>query len=358
MTLMREADVIDLRSDTVTKPTPAMLEAVRNATFGDHGYLEDETTLELEGECANLFSKEAALFLPSGTMANQVALRCHTIPGDEIILEHNYHINYFEAGPTADLAKVYPNVIITNDGILRAEDIEEALFNKSRTKVGSQAKLVCLENTINSCGGRIFPLETMAQVFALTRQAELAVHLDGARILNACAATGIEPSSYACYTDSLTLCFSKGLGAPFGSILIGTRELIEKARRYCKWYGGGMHQSGFMAAAALHALRHHRHQLACDNRHAKYLAELLAGLNLLGIDPAGVETNIVLMDTQQMSVSSTAFSELAKAKGVLLYPWSRTIVRAVTHRDVTHPDIEEAGRRLRDVVGALHERCQ
>ncbi len=350
--------VIDLRSDTVTKPSPAMLAAMSGASLGDNGYLEDASTNELEQYCATLFGKEAAIFLPSGTMANQLALRCFTAPGDEIIVDRSYHIIFFEAGPTADLAKVYPNVIVTPDGILTAERVDEALHNKARTRYGTHAKLLCLENPINGCGGRITPLATMSQVFEFAKRNGLAVHLDGARLLNACAATGIGPATYGQYTDSLMVCLSKGLGAPFGSMLMSSADVIDRARRYCKWYGGGMHQSGPMAAAALHALRFNREQLAIDNENARYLAGLLQGIELLSIDAATVDTNIVLMDISSLAHSAAELVEHARTHGLLLYPWSRKSVRAVTHRDVSRVDLEEAARRLRRVIGELRERAK
>ncbi|TAK72686.1 MAG: aminotransferase class I/II-fold pyridoxal phosphate-dependent enzyme [Gammaproteobacteria bacterium] len=339
---MSRLKIIDLRSDTVTKPDDAMRGVIMNAIVGDHGYEEDETTLELEKYCANLFNKEAALFMPSGTMSNQIAIRCYTNPGDEIILDASYHINYFEAGPTVDLGKVYLNLCNTDDGVLRISDIEKAFLNKHRSALYNYPTLICLENTINTYGGKIFPFEILKEIFEYSRDQQLPIHIDGARILNACAATGIAPQAYAAYCDSITICFSKGLGAPFGSILMGTQSLIANANKFRKWYGGGMHQSGFMAAAALHAIKHNISSLALDNNHAKLLALLLKDNHFLNVSPENVDTNIVMLDTSRLKVEAVDFIQMAKKEGLLLYPWSKYMARAVTHKNIDEIDIRNA----------------
>lgn len=341
--------IIDLRSDTVTKPCKGMLDAMAQASSGDEGYYEDDSTLELESYCAQLFGKEAALFMISGTMSNQVAIRCYTQPGDEIILDKSYHINYFEAGPTVDLGHVYLNLCHTTDGLMRVIDIEKALIDKSRSEIGNEAKLICLENTINTFSGKIYPFEEIQKIFEFSRKYNLAVHLDGARLLNACATTKIAPRNYAQYTDSLTICFSKGLGAPFGSILMSTTQIIEKARKYRKWYGGGLHQSGYMAAAALYAIKNNCLQLEEDNHNAKLLANLLQQ-DSLGIDVPIVDTNIVMLNLERLGIKSNDFLPIALAQSISLYRWSLYCVRAVTHKGITTHDIYCAADTLKKII--------
>jgi threonine aldolase len=350
---MKNNKLIDLRSDTVTLANEEMRAAIYTAKIGDHNYDEDETTLELEAYCADLFGVEAALFMVSGTMSNQIALRCFTKPGEEVILDSSYHIHYFEAGPTVDLAKVHLNLCSTKDGVLRVEDISQAFNNKHRSAYYSIPTLVCLENTINAYGGRIFPLAELMDVYHFCKQKKLNVHLDGARLLNACAATGISPSKYAKLSDSLTICFSKGLGAPFGSILMGSRSFIDEAAKYKKWYGGGMHQSGFMAAAALYAIKHNTSRLADDNHNAKRLAYLLSESILPTLKADDVQTNIVIFDVTALNVSAKEFVALARNYNILLYPWGESHVRAVTHLNITENDIEDVVLRLQQLASGL-----
>lgn len=346
--------LIDLRSDTVTKPTSAMLNAIMHSSSGDHGYYEDEITLELENFCAVLFKKQAALFMPSGTMSNQIAIRCWTQPGDEIILDQSYHINYFEAGPTTDLGKVYLNLTSSKDGIMRPKHIKQALNNKSRSEISNEAKLICLENTINTFGGKIYPIYELKKIFEFSNQHNLFIHLDGARLLNACAASGILPSEYSQYVDSLTICFSKGLGAPYGSILMGSHEFIRKAKKYCKWYGGGLHQSGYMAAAALYAITHNQNQLQHDNENAKLLAKLLSKNDYYSVYPKNVETNIVMLHLNKLGLTSDYFLNIVKNYNILLYPWSKYTVRAVTHLGISKENIHETAYCLDNIAANIN----
>ncbi|OGT05834.1 MAG: hypothetical protein A2103_01020 [Gammaproteobacteria bacterium GWF2_41_13] len=338
--------MIDLRSDTVTSPSPEMREAIYTAKVGDHGYGDDKTTIELEAYCADLFGKESALLMTSGTMSDQIAIRCYTQPGDEIVLDRSYHINYFQAGPSTDLGKVLLNLCDAEGGILTPEDIEEAITGKYRGELFNRATLLCLENTINGYGGRIFPLENLKKIFTYAGMKGLPVHMDGERFLNACIATKISPREYAKYTDSISTSFSKGLGAPFGSILMGSRSLIQKAAKYRKWYGGALHQSGFMAAAAMYAIQNNVQRLEVDHRNARLLAVLLGAEDYFDIDLQVVETNMVMLSTKKLNLESSHFVDLCRNEGVLLYPWSQYTVRAVSHLDVSEKDIAVAAEKI------------
>ncbi len=352
---MESEKLIDLRSDTVTQATIEMRTAIYHAKIGDHGYEEDEETLALEDYCAKLFGKQAAMFISSGTMSNQVAIRCYTKPGDEIILDTSYHINYFEAGPTVDLGKVYLNLCHTHDGILTVESIKQAIANKHRSQLYNQPTLICVENTINTFGGKIFPLNALKKIYHFAKEKNLPIHMDGARLLNACVATSVTPLEYASYADSVTLCFSKGLGAPYGSILVGTQRFIAEAKKFRKWYGGGLHQSGFMAAAALYAIQHNIKQLAIDHQLAKMFAALINEINVIRVDLEKVETNIIMFDISKLKMDANDFTKIMKLNNVLLYPWSKHIVRAVTHRGHTEQNITYAAIQISKICEKLEK---
>lgn len=340
--------IIDLRSDTLTIPSKDMLAAIFEASLGDDGYNEDYSTNSLQTFCADYFCKEAALFMPSGTMSNQVAIRCWTQPGDEIILDDTYHINYFEAGTTVDLGKVHLNLCRTSDGIIRTNDLLDAIENKHRSTLSSHSTLLCLENTINTLSGKIYPLENMRDIYICAKKNNINVHLDGARLLNACAALNIHASEYSRYADSLTICFSKGLGAPFGSILMGKKEFIHTARKYRKWYGGGLHQSGLMASAALFSMKNNISRLNQDHENALELARILQFCPGIKINTESVETNIVMFDISETGMNSADFIDaLKKETGILLYSWSRYKVRAVTSLNVSLSDIIIAGNKIK-----------
>jgi threonine aldolase len=283
---------IDLRSDTITRPTPAMREAMAAAEVGDDVFGDDPTVAMLEARVAERLGKESALFTPSGTMANQLALRVHTEPGDEVILDGNAHIFYYESGGPAALAGVTCRCLPGTRGIFTAAALEVVL--RPADQHFPPTKLVCLENTHNRGGGKIWPLEYVRGIRALTRARGIRLHLDGARLWNAAVARGVSERELAEDFDSVSVCFSKGLGAPVGSALCGSREMIQRARRFRKMYGGGMRQAGIIAAGALHALEHHRERLAEDHANARALAEGLSGLPGIELDPVSVETNIVL----------------------------------------------------------------
>lgn len=330
--------VIDLRSDTVTKPTPAMREAMARAEVGDDVLGDDPTVKELEAETAAVLGKEAAVFTASGTMANQLALRSHTEPGDEIVVEANAHVYYYEGGAPAALSGVMCRCLEGRRGIFTAADLEAAL--RPADAHFPRTRLVCMENTHNRGGGKIWSLEEVRSVAATARKHGLQLHLDGARLWNAAVASGIPERDYAAPFDTVSVCFSKGLGAPVGSALVGSRSLIDRARRFRKMFGGGMRQAGIIAAGALFALRHHRERLAEDHTNARRLAAGLANIQGLEAAPADVETNMVRFRVQLMPAREMV--EQLRARGVLVLPVGPDTIRAVTNLMVTAEDIEAA----------------
>ncbi len=331
--------MIDLRSDTVTLPCDTMLKMMCEAKLGDDFYKDDQSTNDLEHYCADFFGKEAALFMSTGTLANQIAIRSHTVPGDDVIIDATYHINYYESASTADLAKVALNTVRSPNGILDINCVEDAISSKNRSSVSNHVSLICVENTINHHAGKIFPLDVLKKLYNFALEKKIKVHLDGARLLNACVATGISVKAYTENTDSLMVSFNKGLGAPFGAILLGTKEFIHKAQKYRKWYGGGLHQSGLMASTALFALKNNIKQLTVDHRNARILAKQLSGYREFTLVTQEIDTNIIMFSMHKIGMSSIDFVNMAKAAGVLLYPWDRYTVRAVTHKNVTENDI-------------------
>jgi len=338
--------MIDLRSDTVTRPTAAMRRAMAEAPVGDDVFGDDPTVLALERRVADILGKEAAAYMPSGTMSNQVALRTHTEPGDEIILEATAHSYFYESGGPAALSGLMCRLIEGERGLFTAAQVRAVL--RPRNQHFPPTQLVCIENTHNRGGGTIWPLERIAEVSAAAREAGLAMHLDGARLWNATAATGIPEREYARHFDSASVCFSKGLGAPIGSALAGTAAFIDRARRFRKMFGGGMRQAGIVAAGALYALEHHRQRLAEDHANARLLAGGIARLPGIEIDPAAVETNIVIFRSTAMPAET--LSARLKGAGVWLLPRDAESLRAVTHLDVSHAEIEEAIAVFRQVV--------
>jgi threonine aldolase len=330
---------IDCRSDTLTLPTQEMRNVIFNAKVGDQGYAEDEITISLEKYCAEYFGKEDALFMCSGTMADQVSLRTWTKSGDEVIIDSSYHINYFQAGPSTDLAKILLTTCSTVDGIIHVDDIERAIRARIRGPLFNKPGLISLENTINGHGGAIFPLDALKEIYTYANQLKIPVHIDGERFLNACVATGITAKEYARYTDSITTSFSKGLGAPFGSILMGSKEFIQKAKKYRRWYGGSLHQSGFMAAAALYAIKNNVNRLSIDHENARLLYSLLNKDIPTNIKLNPVETNMVTFSVKNLNMSAYDFTERCREMRVLLYPWSEYTVRAVFSSNINSNEI-------------------
>lgn len=338
---------IDLRSDTVTKPSTAMREAMAKAEVGDDVFGEDPTVNRLQEQAARLLGKEAALFVPSGTMANQLAVRLHTKPGDEIIVEAGAHIVRYESGAAAGLSGVQTCMLQGNRGVLEAEQIEAAI--RPADYHNPPTTLICLENTHNRGGGTVYPLETMAAIRKIAVEHGIAMHLDGARLFNAMVATGIPVAEYARHFDTVSFCLSKGLGAPVGSLLCADRARVTALRRLRKMFGGGMRQAGILAAAGLYALEHNVSRLSEDHAHAKRLAAALAELPAVRIDPAHVETNIVVFDIAETGRPASELVAALKAEGLLVVPFTSTTLRAVTHLDVTSQQIEEACGILRNL---------
>jgi len=333
--------VIDLRSDTVTRPTPEMRRAMAAAEVGDDVYGEDPSVRALEERVADLLGKERALFVPSGTMSNQIALLVHTRPGDEVVIGEGAHCAWYESGAGAALAGVQ-FAIAGSGGLFDAGALDAAV--KPRAYYHPRTSLVCVENTHNRSGGRLFPLPLVKEVAERARRHELALHLDGARLWNARAATGISEREWAAPFDTVNVCFSKGLGAPVGSALAGSGPLIQAAHRFRKMLGGGMRQAGILASAALFALEHHRERLVEDHRAAHAFAEIVAGARGAKVDLANVETNIVAIRLERAAADSVARS--AQAAGVLLNTTGPASLRAVTHLDVSFEQAVLAAHKL------------
>ena len=323
-----------------------MREAMANAEVGDDVYGEDPTARTLEQEVAALLGKEAALFVPSGTMSNQIALLVQTRPGDEVILGRAAHMAFYESGAGAALAGVQFASVGSN-GLFTADEMLSAV--KPERDYHPRTQLVALENTHNSAGGRVFPERDVLAIAAAARELGLKLHLDGARLWNAAVAMGVEPARLASPFDTVSVCFSKGLGAPVGSALVGSHQVIRAARRFRKMLGGGMRQVGVLAAGALYALRHQRARLELDHDHARLLAASLSELPALETDPSAVETNIVLVRTLDESAESVA-KRLAQVS-VLVAPFASHTLRFVTHLDLTREDVLDAAQRIRNALG-------
>lgn len=339
--------MIDLRSDTVTRPTPGMREAMQSAEVGDDVFGEDPTVNRLEGRVAALLGKEAALFVPSGTMSNQIAVKAHTRPGDELLCDANCHIYVYEAGGPAVLSGVTCRTIDGEHGILDVSQLEDKVRPMDDHMV--RTRLVCLENTHNRGGGRIYPLEKIRAIRAWAKRHHLAVHLDGARLWNAIVATGIPAATWAAEFDTVSVCFSKGLGAPVGSALVGPKEFVAGARRIRKLFGGGMRQAGVLAAAALYALDHHVERLAEDHRNAQVIAEAVAqapGLRL----PGEVQTNLIFFEIDPALGTAADLVRKLAEQGVGVLATGPQTIRAVTHLDVSASQSERAAAAVRQAV--------
>jgi threonine aldolase len=341
-------DLVDLRSDTVTKPSPGMRKAMAEAEVGDDVFHEDPSVNRLEETVAALFDKEAALYVASGTMANQLAIRAQTHHGDEIIMERTSHPFNSEAGALAALAGVQVNLIGGKQGIIDVEQIRAAV--RTPNVHHAPTALICLENTHNRGGGSIWPLDKIRAIREFARSVSVPMHLDGARLMNACVATGLRPKDYAQYFDSCTLCLSKGLGAPVGSLVIGSKEFVTRAHRFRKQFGGGMRQAGILAAAGSYALEHNVERLAEDHLNAKRLARGIAEIDGLGIDANAVETNILYFHVRKPGLTVPMLLERLKSEGVLLLGTGPQSIRAVTHLDVSKEGMDRAVEVLRKVV--------
>lgn len=338
---------VDLRSDTVTRPSEGMREAMARAEVGDDWYGEDPTVNRLQEEVAARLGKEEALFLPSGTMANQVALRAHCRHGDDVLVGEESHQQWHENGGSGALAGVQLTAM-AKGGLFTAADVEAAC--KPANGLYPPTRLLCVENTHNRGGGRVWPEAQLFEVCAAARRLGLALHLDGARLWNAQAASGIPAARLAGPFDTVAVSLSKGLGAPVGSLLCGARELIQRARRYRQMYGGGMRQAGVLAAAGLHALEYNLGRLAEDHARARRLSECLAALPSVRLG-APVETNIVVFDVLPPLPEAAELVARLRAEGVLLNAFGRRRLRAVTHLDVSDEGCRRACAVLAAVLG-------
>ncbi len=342
-------DMIDLRSDTVTKPSPAMREAMARAPVGDDVYGEDPTVNRLQEMVADLLGKTAAIFVPSGTMANQLSIRAQTQPGQEVIVEGTAHIVRYEQGAAAALAGVQLHWVRGERGLVTAEQIETAIRPKDTHTIPTA--LICLENTHNSGGGSIYPVGAIEAIQSVAQRHGIPMHLDGARLFNAVVATGIPAADYARHFETVSVCLSKGLGAPVGS-LIATSDatLLDKLRRFRRMYGGAMRQAGILAAAGIYALEHNIARLKEDHSHATRLAEVLQTIPSVSLSRAHVETNIIVFEVKDNGRSPAQLVTDLKQAGVLVNAVGARRFRAVTHLDISGEDIEEAGHLFSTVL--------
>jgi threonine aldolase len=342
---------IDLRSDTVTRPTPGMRAAIQAAEVGDDVFNEDPTVNRLQEKLAAVLGKEAALYVPSGTMSNQTCIKAHTQPGDELICETTCHIYNFEAGGPAMLSGVTCRTIEGDYGILDVSQLEGKIRPVNDHLV--RTRLVCLENTHNRGGGRIYPLDKIKAISAWAHANGLVMHLDGARLFNAVVATGIPAAQWAQHFDSVSVCFSKGLGAPIGSALAGPRDFITRARRVRKVLGGSMRQAGVAAAGALYALENHVSRLAEDHKHAQVIAAAIADTPGLRLDPPDVQTNIIFFEVDSELGTSRDVAATLKQRGILVQTPGPHVMRACTHLDVSAAQAERAAEAIRQAVPRL-----
>jgi threonine aldolase len=332
--------MIDLRSDTVTRPTPAMLESMMSAPVGDDVIDIDPTVVKLQDLTADSLGKEAAIFMPSGTMTNQIALRVHCSPGDEFLCEAECHIYNYEQGAFAQLSGLVARTIPGKCGVFDVGELEGMVRPENEHMV--RTRLLCLENTSNRGGGSVFPQRKVTSIGRWAKEHGLLLHLDGARLFNAAVASGLSLKELSEPFDSVSVCFSKGLGAPVGSCLAGSREFVARARRARKLFGGGMRQAGIIAAGALYALEHHVGRLAEDHANAKQLAEAVRavpGLRLLGDE---VETNIVIFRIDPAMGTAASFAGMLRDLGVHVFAFGPQSIRMVTHMDVDRSSIQMA----------------
>jgi threonine aldolase len=328
--------MIDLRSDTVTKPTPEMLKAMAEAEVGDDVFGEDPTVNAFEQKMAQLFGMEAGLFVPSGTMSNQLCLHVLTRPGDEVIIDETGHVFNYETGAAAHLSSIQLRPLKGENGKLNRERIEPAL--RPKNDWDPHTRVIALENTTNKGGGAFYTKEELIEISNLADRHQLFLHLDGARIWNAITASGIEPEFFGTIADTISICFSKGLGAPVGSMMLSSNENIKQARRMRKMLGGGMRQIGLLAAAADFAVEHHWPLLERDHANAKKFAEAVSKNPLFEIDPSSVFTNIVLFDVKSGSAES-ALQKFADA-GIGMVPFGPKTIRATFHFQIADVDME------------------
>jgi threonine aldolase len=342
---------IDLRSDTVTRPTPAMRAAMAAAEVGDDVFGDDPTVRQLEEQVAAMLGKEAALYVPSGTMGNQLGLRVHCHAGDEFLCEANCHILCYEQGAYAQLFGLAAQPVEGDHGVLQVEQLMDRI--RPANDHCLRTRLVCLENTHNRGAGRIQPYDSVAEICGWAAENGLARHLDGARLFNAVVATGVPAADWASHFDTASVCFSKGLGAPVGSALCGPADLIRHARRHRKALGGGMRQAGIIAAGALYALEHNIERLADDHANARILAESVRATPGLKLDPEIIDTNIVIFELDPELGTAAAFCARLRDEGVWMNPTAAQRIRAVTHLDVSRERVQHASQVLHTIAAEV-----
>ncbi|MGI9515555.1 MAG: low-specificity L-threonine aldolase [Pirellulaceae bacterium] len=340
--------MIDLRSDTVTRPSEAMRAAMAAAPVNDDVIDVDPTVERLQCMIAELLGKEAAMFMPSGTMTNQVAVRLHCRPGDELLCEAGCHIYNYEQGGFAQLSGIVAHPVQGKDNVMTLKQLEGLV--KPDNEHALRTRLVCLENTHNRGGGRILPIENVESICNWARQQGLVTHLDGARLFNAVVASGFSAEQWARGFDTISICFSKGLGAPVGSALVGSRDMIHDMRRHRKLFGGGMRQSGIIAAGAVYALENNIERLEQDHHAAQTIAHAVQQCDNLSLEPEQVDTNIVIFRVHSDNVSASDFCERLYEQGVWMLPFSKVHVRACTHLDVTMDDCLHAGQAIQQTA--------
>jgi threonine aldolase len=342
---------IDLRSDTVTRPTSAMRSAMAEADVGDDVFGDDPTVRRLEARIAEMLGKETALYVPSGTMGNQLGLRVHCQPGDEFLCETNCHILCYEQAAYAQLFGLAAQPVEGEHGVLQVEQLVGRL--RPANDHCPRTRLVCLENTHNRGAGRVQPFDAVVEICGWAADNGLARHLDGARLFNAVMATGISAADWAAHFDTVSVCFSKGLGAPVGSALVGPADLIRQARRHRKALGGGMRQAGIIAAGALHALEHNIERLADNHKNARILAEAVRNTPGLTLYPEIVDTNIVIFEVDPELGTAAAFSARLRDEGVWMNSIAPQRIRAVTHLDISREQIQHALQVLQETTAAV-----
>ena len=328
---------IDFRSDTVTQPTEAMRAAMHAAAVGDDVLGDDPTVIELQDRVAAMFGKEAGLFVASGTMSNAIALRTHTVPGDEIVCDKTAHIYRYEGGGYAALCGASIALVDGEGGLMTPEQVRKAV----RKAEGSgshypNGSLVCVENTSNLGGGACYDQNTLDEIATVAKELDCKTHIDGARIFNAALATGVDVARMCEHYDSVSICFSKGLGAPVGSVLVGSADFIAKAHRWRKMFGGGWRQAGLLAAGCLHALDHHVERLAEDHRRAKTIARMMDELPMFSVDMSSVQTNMVYAETTE---SAAAVVAMFAAQGIDMFDLADNRIRVVVHLHITDEDV-------------------
>ena len=335
--------MIDLRSDTVSKPSAEMRRAMAEADVGDDVFGEDPSVNRLQQLAAQVLGKAATLYVPSGTMANQISIKVHTQPGDEVIMERSSHPFNSESGGLAALSGVQVNLLDGQQGVLAAEQVARVIRHGNDVH-NAPTRLISLENTHNRGGGAVYPIDRIREIHSVAHAEGLAMHLDGARLLNASVACGLPAPEITQYFDSCTLCLSKGLGAPVGSVIAGSEDFIGRAQRYRKMFGGGMRQAGVLAAAAIYALENNVERLADDHLNAKLLAERISSAPGLRVEPSTIETNIIYLrlDPGEACVDAPGLAEGMRQNGVLALAMGSYGMRLVTHLDVNRGDVERA----------------